>query len=86
MSENRVKTHRNISFDVPHEDHKDLKRIASHRGQTLAQLMRELVYSSDILREVNRIRESDVFSQNPLKRAENKKNQINIFDDSANDE
>jgi predicted DNA-binding protein len=86
LSENRVKTHKNISFDVPHEDHQDLKKIASHRGQTLAQLMRDLVYSSNILSEVNKIRESDIFSQKPLERLDKKKTQISFFDHSVDDD
>lgn len=86
MSENRLKTHRNISFDVPHQDHMDLKKIASHRGQTLAQLMRDILYSSDILKESNKIRSTDIFSQKPLVRNNQKKNQINLFDHSNDDE
>ena len=86
MSENRLKTHRNISFDVPHQDHMDLKKIASHRGQTLAQLMRDILYSSDILKESNKIRSADFFAQKPLVRVDKKKNQINLFHHNDDDE
>lgn len=86
MSKNRVKTHKNISFDVPHGDHKDLKKIAAHRGQTLAQLMRDLLYSSKILSEVNNIRESDLFAQKPIERMDKKNNQTSIFDHREDDD
>ena len=60
----RKRTHKNVSFDVPKEDHQKLVAIAKTRGETLAQLMRNLLYSSSVFDEWDKEERNTFFKKN----------------------
>ena len=59
----RKRTHKNVSFDIPKEDHQKLVSIAKVRGETLAQLMRSLLYSSRVFDDWDREERNTFFSE-----------------------
>lgn len=61
MSKDRKRTHKNVCFDIPVSEHHELQRVAKTRGQTLAQLMRDVLYASFAFREYKETNQASVF-------------------------